>query len=172
MITRVTGGDDQSDLGRQITGQLLRDGRTLTSGAVILIALSLVPGFPSAVFLVLGIAMGAGAYGLYRKSRNEEIVDLTPLSTSAPAQARDNGIDALETREQLALPLLHRVVVRLGRDLGELVSSTDFAKESQRVHQDILEDLGIETPAIALHIDDKLDPQRVRMDLEGAPILT
>src|SRR5690606_7469346 len=132
MITRVASADDQGDLGQQITSQLLRDGRTLTLSAAILIALSLVPGFPSVVFLILGAAMAAGAYGLHRsQSRRKPTVDLTPPS-SAEHRVDGERTDALNQDDRPALPLSNRLVVRLGSALGAVISASDFARESER----------------------------------------
>ncbi|TIP88973.1 MAG: FHIPEP family type III secretion protein, partial [Mesorhizobium sp.] len=52
MVTRVGNSDGTSDLGRQITSQLLRDSRALALAAVIMVGLAVVPGFPSLVFLI------------------------------------------------------------------------------------------------------------------------
>lgn len=172
MITRVASADDQGDLGQQITSQLLRDGRTLALGAAILIGLSLVPGFPSVVFLVLGGAMAAGAYGLHRsQSRRKPTVDLTPPS-SAEQRAHGEQTETLSQDDRPALPLSNRLVVRLGSALGAVISAPDFARESERVRQDLQTDLGIEVPAIRMHVDDTLGSERMRVDMEGAPILT
>ncbi|WP_163266845.1 type III secretion system export apparatus subunit SctV [Chelativorans alearense] len=170
MITRVAGAEDQGDLGRQITGQLLRDSRTLTLGAAILFALSLVPGFPSAVFLVLGAAMGAGAYGLHRRSHQGTIVDLT--APAASASEKSGPERALEHEENAALPASHRLVVRLGPELARAVPAEAFARESERICHDLLADLGIEVPPIGMHVDEMLGFGRLRVDMEGAPILT
>ncbi|MFJ1284477.1 FHIPEP family type III secretion protein, partial [Acinetobacter baumannii] len=56
MVTRVGGADGTEDLGRQISFQLLRDPRALGLAALIMMGLALVPGFPSLVFVALGIA--------------------------------------------------------------------------------------------------------------------
>jgi len=171
MITRVASADDQGDLGQQITSQLLRDGRTLGLGATILIALSLVPGFPSVVFLILGAAMAAGAYGLHRsQSRHKPAVDLTPPASTR--QTADAGMDALEHEEKPALPSSNRLVIRLGPELGAVISAQAFARESERIRHDLQADLGIEVPAIGMQVDDAIGADRMRVDMEGAPILT
>ncbi|TJX04207.1 MAG: FHIPEP family type III secretion protein, partial [Mesorhizobium sp.] len=68
MVTRVGSSDGTSDLGKQITSQLLRDSRALALAAVIMVGLAVVPGFPSLVFLILGACFGAGAYAINRRT--------------------------------------------------------------------------------------------------------
>src|SRR5688572_1502558 len=60
VVTRVT-GDSKLDLGRDIASQLSADRRALRLAAIVLLAMGLVPGFPTAVFVVLALAFGAAS---------------------------------------------------------------------------------------------------------------
>jgi type III secretion protein V len=168
MVTRVGSADGNGDLGRQITGQLLRDPRALALAAAIMIGLALVPGFPTVVFLVLGAAFGAGAYAIHRPSAKTETVDETR---------------AVETAEQLAISpaasigninaaqSTSRIVVRLGSELGQSIPEAEFGVQVVRSRRELFADLGVDVPAIGLLVDKALAPRHIRIDLEGAPIL-
>ncbi|WP_274425120.1 type III secretion system export apparatus subunit SctV [Chelativorans sp. YIM 93263] len=172
MITRVTGAEDQGDLGRQITGQLLRDARTLTFGAVILVALSLVPGFPSLVFLILGAILGAGAYGIYRRPGETKPVNVTPSTEDQDQTPADAEPRPLEYEKAPSLPAPDRIVVWLGNDLGNLVPKAELSARCEQVRAALKADLGIEVPSIGTYVDDGIESNRMRVDLEGAPILS
>ncbi|WP_295806569.1 type III secretion system export apparatus subunit SctV, partial [uncultured Nitratireductor sp.] len=170
MITRVTGAEDQSDLGRQITGQLLRDARTLTFGAVILVALSLVPGFPSLVFLTLGTILGIGAYGIYRRSGETKPIDIT--SPTEDQTSTDSETRSLQYEKAPSLSAPTRIVVRLGNDLGNLVPKAELSARCEQVRATLKADLGIEVPPMGTYVDDGIETHHLRVDLEGAPILS
>ena len=168
MVTRVGSADGQGDLGRQITGQLLRDLRALALAAAIMIGLALVPGFPTVVFLVLGAAFGAGAYAIHRRTAKTETADET---TALAASEQPAVSPAVSIGNINAAQSMSRIVVRLGTELGELVPEPEFSKQATRIRRELFADLGVDVPAIGLHVDEALAPRHIRIDLEGAPIL-
>jgi type III secretion protein V len=168
MVTRVASADGDGDLGRQITGQLLRDSRALGLAAVIMIGLGMVPGFPTVVFLVLGAAFGAGAYAIHRrtaaadKSEETKLVESPELRAVSPT----TSIGEVDTSQSSS-----RIVVRLGTELGQAIPEPEFSQHATRIRRELFGDLGVDVPAIGLHVDPALAPRHLRIDLEGAPIL-
>lgn len=168
MVTRVASADGDGDLGRQITGQLLRDSRALGLAAVIMIGLGMVPGFPTVVFLVLGAAFGAGAYAIHRrtaaadKSEATGLVEIPEQRAVSPATSIGE-VDASQSSS--------RIVVRLGPELGQAIPEPEFSQQATRIRRELFGDLGVDVPAIGLHVDPALAPRHLRIDLEGAPIL-
>lgn len=169
MVTRVGSADGTTDLGRQITGQLLRDSRALALAAVVMVGLAIVPGFPSIAFLILGAAFGLGAYAINRRTTQEtepkdigQIAMLEQPGKPAPLSGTSVG----------ALPSSQRIVVSFGTDLGKEIPETDFASLADGVRRELFSDLGVDVPAIGVQVDDHgLSPRSIRIDLEGAPIL-
>ncbi|SFT54034.1 type III secretion system export apparatus subunit SctV [Mesorhizobium sp. YR577] len=169
MVTRVGSADGTTDLGRQITGQLLRDSRALALAAAVMVGLAIVPGFPSIAFLILGAAFGLGAYAINRRAGQEtEPKDIGQIAmpeqpgNSAPLSGTPVG----------ALSSSQRIVVSFGTDLGKVILETDFASLADGVRRELFSDLGVDVPAIGVQIDDKaLSSRSIRIDLEGAPIL-
>ena len=167
MVTRVAGADNQGDLGRQITGQLLRDPRALALAAVIMLGLALVPGFPSITFLVLGAAFGCGAYLIHRRSpKPDDLEAKVPVAGQQERTFPDSSSGDIET-----LQSSFRIVARFGPGLGNEITEPDFSANANRVRRDLFRDLGVDVPPIGFHVDETLAPQRLRIDLEGAPIL-
>ncbi|TIS72557.1 MAG: FHIPEP family type III secretion protein, partial [Mesorhizobium sp.] len=167
MVTRVAGANNQGDLGRQITGQLLRDSRALALAAVIMLGLALVPGFPSIAFLALGAAFGCGAYFIHRRSpKANDLVAKMPVVAPLERAYPDSNSGDIET-----LQSSFRIVARFGPGLGNEITEPDFSAHANRVRRDLFRDLGVDVPPIGFHVDETLAPQRLRIDLEGAPIL-
>jgi type III secretion protein V len=168
MVTRVGSADGTSDLGRQITSQLLRDSRALALAAVIMVGLAIVPGFPSIVFLILGACFGAGAYAINRRTaRESEPKDIGQIAMSEqPGNPASLSATSIGT-----LPSSSRIVVRFGTELGRSIPEPEFAALADGVRRELFGDLGVDVPAIGLQVDQMLSPRSMRIDLEGAPIL-
>jgi type III secretion protein V len=168
MVTRVGSTDGTSDLGRQITSQLLRDSRALALAAVIMVGLAIVPGFPSIVFLILGACFGAGAYAINRRTARDS--ELKEIGQNAMAEQAGKPA-SLSATPVGTLPSSSRIVVRLGTELGRSVPEPEFATLADGVRRELFGDLGVDVPPIGLQVDEKLSARSMRIDLEGAPIL-
>ncbi|RWK62279.1 type III secretion system export apparatus subunit SctV [Mesorhizobium sp.] len=167
MVTRVGSADGTSDLGRQITSQLLRDSRALALAAVIMVGLAVVPGFPSIVFLILGACFGAGAYAINRRTAQEsELKDI-----GQAGMAEQPGNPGLSSNPIGTLPSSYRIVVRFGTELGRSIPEPEFARLADGVRRELFGDLGVDVPAIGLQVDEMISARGMRIDLEGAPIL-
>lgn len=165
-ITRVAGVDGPGNLGSEIVGQLLRDARVLTLAAMILTGLALVPGFPTPVFLIIGATLAVAAYGLNRnvkRGREQEEGSESGSSASEAAESLPRGPAAIGGPAQ-------RVLLRVGPELAGALPAPELRQRIEKVRNDLRQDLGVEVPPIAAFVDDDLDPQRLRIDLEGAPI--
>lgn len=168
VITRVAGTEGHGDLGRQITTQLGRDPRVMALAAAIVAGLGLVPGFPSVVFLAFGAALAAAAFGLHRsRTRDEEGENEIPdASPEQPSGAAALPADASGRTAVLS----QRVQVRLGQGLAEGLE-TDVGQRMERIRRHLQDDLGVDIPPIGIVVDETLDLRRLRVDLDGAPIL-
>ncbi|WP_164481553.1 type III secretion system export apparatus subunit SctV [Nitratireductor soli] len=168
MITRVAGAEGHTDLGGQIASQLLRDARALALASAILIGLSLVPGFPTIVFLILGAVLGIGAYALHRNTHREA----EPGKTVALRREEDQDrMEALPHSRNATLLQSTGIVARLGSGFGQSFTPTEIQERTERIRRELLDDLGIDVPRIDLQTDDSLEPAHLRLDLEGAPTL-
>ncbi|MCR4264824.1 type III secretion system export apparatus subunit SctV [Nitratireductor sp. ZSWI3] len=168
MITRVAGTEGHTDLGGQIAGQLLRDARALALASVVLLGLSLVPGFPTIVFLILGAVLGAGAYALRRNTRDETDAGRT---VTLGREEAGNDTTALLASDSTAMLPPTPIVARFGSDLGKSFTPAELQQRTERIRTELLDDLGITVPRIDLKTDDSSGASHLRLDLEGAPIL-
>ena len=69
LVTRVS---SESDLGTEIAGQLFEEPRALMLGAVILVGMAFVPGFPAVAFLLLAAILGAAGFLAGRRKAARE----------------------------------------------------------------------------------------------------
>src|SRR5919112_1251830 len=66
VVTRVSTDEETSNVGSDISRQLLRNPRPIMIGAGLLVVMGLLPGMPHTPLLLVGAALGGVAYALYR----------------------------------------------------------------------------------------------------------
>lgn len=154
VVTRVT-SEENSNLGRDIVGQLASDPRTLAVAGLVLGAMALVPGFPSAVFLFFSFVLLGTAWLVAARRKRD---------TAVSFQA--------EIAEQAARPVSVAVVLHLGRDLSVLRTELEATLGSMR--EALSTRLGIPIPpvriaAMPLPAERDGDDNTFRIDVDGVP---
>jgi len=177
VVTRVA-SIDRIDLGTEISRQLLNDPRALFLGAVIMVGLALIPGFPSLTFLGLGVGLAVGGYWSHRHR--------VAVAAASPPRAGDGQIGEAqrslksETKAgraqptasgDVAKPGRDRIAACLGRELSTRVTPESFSDRVAQVRQRVMADLGIEAPQVELRVDQGIGPNRFRFELEGVPVV-
>jgi type III secretion protein V len=171
LVTRVS---SESDLGTEVAGQLFLEPRALMLGAVILVGMAFVPGFPAAAFLLLAAILGAAGFVAGRRKAREATahapVRRVEGSTAQPSQPKI-GSTAQEPARLAGPPASDAaIVVWVSSELASAVRPESFAELTAQARAGLLNDLGIEVPSIALEVDATLDQDRFRIDLEGVPV--
>lgn len=169
VVTRVA-SEARRDLGTDIIRQLINDERVLYLAGATMTGLAFIPGFPIYVFITFALALGFGGYVIQRRSvapAENEAESKTAIATrkdqppqqEQTSQPKDQG-DSTE----------RRVVVRLGAELATAVPQETFEQHRQQLHDEILEDLGVTIPWIALRVDEESAADRFYVDLESVPV--
>jgi type III secretion protein V len=176
LVTRVS---SDTDLGTEVAGQLFLEPRALMLGAVILVGLAFVPGFPAVAFLLLAAILGgAGFLTARRKAAREAAARAAPVKRAAGAAAGTSAQPAqvgstAQDPARLAGPPASdaAIVVWVSSELASAVPPEGFAELTTQARAELLSDLGIEIPSIALEVDPTLAHDRFRIDLEGTPVI-
>jgi type III secretion protein V len=151
LIVTRTSDEDDKHLGDSIRKQITAKPRVLLVAGGICLLLALVPGFPSAVFVVIAlVAAGAGALltpailGRLRQMRSPAVRGLVNrLDTPVPVAA------TAPQAQRPSVPLLLRVPARLlaAEDASELTAALEDVLEEFHLN------LGLPLPRIHLHAD-------------------
>src|SRR5690242_18480696 len=180
LVTRASG---DSDMGTEIAGQLFVEPRALMMGSVILVGMAFVPGFPSVAFLILAAILGATGYFTgRRRAAQEAAARNAPVKRAAgagaagaagtAAQPAQVGSTAQESASLAGPPASDAaIVVWVSSELAAAVPPEGFAELTTKARADLLSDLGIEIPSVALDVDPTLAQDRFRIDLEGTPVI-
>lgn len=176
LVTRVS---SDSDMGTEIAGQLFVEPRALVMGSVILVGMAFVPGFPAGAFLILAAILGgAGFLTARRKAASEAAARNAPVKRAAgatagtTAQPSQVGSAAPDSAKLAGPPASDAaIVVWISSELASAVPPEGFAELTNQARAELLSDLGIEIPSIALEVDPTLAQDRFRIDLEGTPVI-
>ncbi len=143
----VTRAASESDLGRDVTTQMLAQPRALSIAAGLLLLLGMVPGLPKAPFLILASAVGFLAYRVTRSAREAEQAAAVP-HLPMPGVAEPEDVMSLLRVEPMELnfgyALIPLVDVEQGGDLKERVAA---------VRRQIALELGIVVPSVRIRDD-------------------
>ncbi len=161
----VTRAASETNLGSEVSGQVIAQPRAIMIVGVMLIAFSLVPGLPSGVFIAVGGVAVALAWYLLRRPAPEEAA---AEAASAPAAGGAPG----------ELPpvddLLHvdRICIRIGYGLLPLTDpeTGDLLDRITGVRKQIAQELGFLIPAVRVRDDVGLGPHEYTISIKEAEV--
>jgi type III secretion protein V len=164
VVTRVT-TDEGSDLGADITKQIITNPKTLLVAAVASFMGGLVPGFPVYAFWFMAALFAGGAYVMSKREKE-----------TANAEAAASGI-SVQGAGKAALSIVagkasDPVVLRLGKVLFEQVNNNDFAIARSDMMTRFQNDLGFSVPVFSYMEAFDLGDHEVAVDFEGVSLDT
>jgi type III secretion protein V len=177
VVTRVA-STERLDLGTEISRQLLSDPRALFLGAVIMLGLAFIPGFPVPAFLALGAALAGGGYWSHRQ--RAAMAAASPLLAGAGKVGEAQPSLKSETKRvvpqsaasgDVARPARYRIAACLGRELAGRVMPESFSEKAAQARHHLTVELGIEPPPVELRVDQGIEPNHFRLELEGVPVV-
>jgi type III secretion protein V len=178
VVTRVA-STDRLDLGTEISRQLLSDPRALFLGAVIMVGLAFIPGFPVPAFLALGAALAGGGYWSHRQ--RVAMAAASPALAGAGSKVREaqpglksetkHAVQQSAASSDVAKPARYRIAACVGRELAGRVMPESFSEKAAQVRHHLTVELGIEPPAVELRVDQGIEPNHFRLELEGVPVV-
>jgi type III secretion protein V len=168
VVTRVA-STERRDLGAEISAQLLKQPRALSLGAVVMLAMAVIPGFPMPAFLALGAIFAIGSYlGHRRTAATAQTSGDAAAGLPVPATP---GEAATPAATEPARPLRYRLIAAVGRELADAVAPQAFTEAVTKMRQSFAADLGIEPPLAELFVDQGIEPHHFHLDLEGVPVV-
>lgn len=147
IVTRVA-SDDAENLGADISRQIIEQPRAMMAGAAMMFGFALIPGFPSLVFILLGLLVGAVGFALYSRDKQANGQYLDTYPTLAPSGYAGNSVQLPDSDNELApnIPL----VLELPDDAKNLLPPELLNQEFAKVRYALLEDLGVPFPGVHL----------------------
>jgi type III secretion protein V len=166
VVTRVA-TDKSSDLGRDIGKQLASEPRSLLVASGVIAMFSLVPGFPTIIFLAVAAAIGATGFYLMRdrKAAAQAGVDKTAADTASTHKATE---DAKQNLPANSPGEIYTVIATDGllRDLEQ----RGVAMRYHQLHTELSKRLGFDLPPVGFLADEGVTG--LNFFLEGVPLTT
>jgi flagellar biosynthesis protein FlhA len=171
LLVSVSGGlittraASESNLGEDVSGQLLSNPRPVAIGAGVMFAFAMIPGLPKTAFLLLAAVMGAIAYVSKVKQQKElRQADEQALQLKK-GQATPEKMEALLKVDPLG--------VEVGYSLIRLVDAKqggDFLSRVRAIRRQIATELGVIVPPIHITDNLQLNPKEYSILLKGVQI--
>jgi type III secretion protein V len=164
VVTRVASDTLDSNLGRDVAGQLLAQPKAIGVASGIVAAMALIPGLPKLPFFLLAAVTGAVSYGLQHGAKLQ--------AASATDDAAEDEV--LQDPELTAtVPL----VLQLSDDLTPFVDrSTDDGKQFYKLASDLRDsmyyDLGVIFPGLNINGGQPLPPGGYMIFMNEVPLVS
>ncbi|MFB0874360.1 MULTISPECIES: type III secretion system export apparatus subunit SctV [unclassified Sphingobium] len=173
VVTRVANGNDEG-LGSEIFRQLGASERPLAIAAAATGASALIPGFPTFIFLFLGLCFGGAAWMVRRRrlAASPARVQAAPDAGAATdlMVEDEQDVSALPAALVSDGPARVSLVVHVGAHLARQAAGRDFVVEVDRRRLLLHAELGLEMPSVKWLPDPSLAPDAMRIDLEAVPV--
>ncbi|MBO0614417.1 type III secretion system export apparatus subunit SctV [Thiothrix fructosivorans] len=170
IVTRVR-GEEEANLGSDIGGQMLAQPSALLGAAAIVTGMGLIPGFPTMVFLFLGVMLGITGMALRKVQNQMEFSDAeitTVIGQHDAAQLGSGGGDikaALEDMQPLSPAL-----VELPMQAKTLFSLDALNLDFMRIRKEFYQDMGVPLPGISLKLSAQLSNDNYQVSIRGVPV--
>lgn len=183
VTTRVSSDKTESNLGSEISGQLLKQPKGLLIAAGFLMGMGLIPGFPKPPFIILSCALGIISYALW----STEVSRLESATASAGGGISSAGGGTVETGVKghkvitgggidsyaLTLP----VVLECGSGISAEIQKSPrgqglIDQMIPRMRQALYADLGVRFPGVHVRTDSPiLEKDEYSIHLNEVPII-
>ena len=171
IVTRVRGEED-ANLGSDIGGQILAQPSALLGAAGIVAAMGLIPGFPTVIFLFLGILLGVTGMAL-RKVQHQMAFSDAEVTTIIGQQEMGKSAELAGGDSKAALEdmqPLSPALVELPMQAKTLFSLDDLNLEFMRIRREFYQDMGVPLPGISVRIASQLSNDNYQISIRGVPI--
>lgn len=159
LTTRVS-GNDAGNLGGEIVRQVLGQPLALLVTGAVLLGFLLVPGFPPAQFLLLGLLIGGVGFFLVRQAKNDRTGQNTPI----PAMHGDGALFAPPALVEDDMPALSApLLVRVSNETADRLHADEFGAVLSDVRVELREQLGLPFPGVRLVRDLTLESGAYRI---------
>lgn len=156
VTTRVSNDQKDSNLGREISAQILGQPKAVTLAGIVLLIMATFKGFPRVTFLLLGLAIcGSGGYFWWKERKKQ-------AAETAQGGVVDTGVDGHSVvhggGDDYALTL--PVILEMGKVLSQTIrrdkGGGNFIDEMiPKMRHALYQDLGIRFPGVHVRSDAK-----------------
>ena len=173
IVTRVS-TDETENLASDIGEQFGAQPRALLVAGALMIAFSLIPGFPTATFLALAaITGGAGVLLMRASSRRDagaEESQVSSILTPVPAETSSEAEVEAQLRGEQEITLGAPLLVDISASLQEHIDMRALNREAAKVRRALYLDLGVPFPGVHVRFNENLPDASYAILLQEIPV--
>jgi len=151
----------KSNLGEEITSQILYDHRPWLISSAALLGFSLVPGLPGIPFATFGLLAGALAYVTYK----QKSIDAKRIEKRPPEAKPPERIETLMRLDPLELEVGYGLIRLVDESQGG-----DLLSRIKAIRRQFALDLGLIVPPVRIRDNLELGPNEYRILLRGSSV--
>lgn len=181
VTTRVSGDSSESNLGKEISGQMLKQPKALMLTAGMLLLLGLLPGFPKVPFAIASVVMGVLGYALWSGSQVIDPLKAPPMAGGTAADptastgvrghsaVTGGGVDSYA----LTLPVILETGLALSNEIRKAQRGQSFVDQMiPRMRMALYSDLGVRFPGVHVRTDSPtLETDEYAIQLNEVPVV-
>ena len=171
IVTRVSDEGSSTNLAGDIGSQIMAEPKAVTIGAGMLLAFAMIPGFPTAVFLILAGVLAIPAVTAYVKKRSGpvEVHGKAQLETLiAPQKEQLKRQDFVVEQDDIFSPTI-QLLVELSGNLEKHLVADNLRAEINKARLQIYFRLGVSLPPIEVRRGEGLADNHYRIFVAEIP---
>ncbi len=166
IVTRVT-GDNSSHLGADISKQFFDQPYAILVTSTMIFLMGFIPGFPTAIFMVIGIVMAGVGWSVYRlKTQGSWLTD-------GPSSEGAEGSNSTEitTNQKSMIRVSAPILVEISNDLQRAIPPETLNASFRQIRQEIFNEIGVPIPKISFVLSDSLKDRSYAFHIHELPIV-
>ncbi len=170
IVTRVT-TEDSTNLGADIGRQLLDQPKALMIAGSLMFGFALVPGFPSPVFVVLGLVLLSMGFLLQKMSQAGAVAaDGRAVPAMAAAGQSPSKVAKRQLGEEAEFSLTIPLLIDVDASLEASIKAVELNDELVKVRRALYLDLGVPFPGIHLRFNANLAHNNYEIMIQETPM--
>lgn len=165
IVTRVN-SEEAGNLGDDIGKQILRQPNALLIGAAALLLFSIIPGFPTFIFLIFSALLATG--GMIMRMSNKKLGQAGGVFLKAMEESKKSGSDTPVSLNELdaSAPL----AIDLAPPLNSEIRFHEFNNEFAKLRHTLYMELGVPFPPALIRYKDYLEKDKYNICLQEIPV--
>ncbi len=173
IVTRVS-TDETENLASDIGEQFGAQPKALLVAGGLMLAFSLIPGFPSVTFIALAVMTGGAGLLLIRASRSREAAgvesQVSSILTPVPTETSTEAEVEAQLRGEQEITLGASLLVDISASLQEHLDMRSLNREAAKVRRALYLDLGVPFPGVHVRFNENLADSSYAVLLQEVPV--
>ena len=175
VTTRVSSEKKDTNLGTEISTQLLNQPKALMLAAIVMLGVAMIPGFPKYIFLSIAVIIGGIGYIFWKRSKQAALKGISGIGPSRlETDIEGHTVIRGGTDDYaLTLPIILEVGTKLSETVKKEKGGQSFIDDMiPKMRLALYQDLGVKFPGVHVRTDSPtLEPDEYSILLNEVPIV-